>query len=67
MTAKSCKCSGLAVITRNKAHGFITFHCLSCQKELGSIDTDYDPTPYCNACGARSAKNCDCGPIARND
>ncbi len=28
---------------------------------------DYDPTPYCSACGARFKADCDCGPIARNE
>ena len=28
---------------------------------------DYDPTPWCNACGARKQENCKCGPIASND
>lgn len=28
---------------------------------------DYDPTPYCLACGAKRAKDCKCGPIADND
>lgn len=28
---------------------------------------DYDPTPYCDRCGARTSAACECGPIARND
>lgn len=30
-------------------------------------EPDDDPTRYCNACGARTAKECDCGPIAENN
>jgi hypothetical protein len=30
-------------------------------------DIEEDPTPYCHMCGAKSAKNCDCGPIADNN
>lgn len=26
-----------------------------------------DPTPYCSACWAMKAKDCKCGPIARNE
>lgn len=26
-----------------------------------------DPTPYCNACGAKFQPQCDCGPIAENE
>ena len=32
-----------------------------------SVDSDYDPTPYCSWCGAKTAKNCDCGPISPDD
>jgi hypothetical protein len=28
---------------------------------------DYDPTPYCSACGARKRSDCHCGPLASND
>jgi hypothetical protein len=28
---------------------------------------DYDPTPWCNACGARRREQCKCGPIADNE
>jgi len=28
---------------------------------------DDDPTPYCSWCGAKTAKNCDCGPISADD
>lgn len=28
---------------------------------------DYDPTPWCNHCGARTKAGCDCGPLADND
>lgn len=26
-----------------------------------------DPTPYCSACHAMDASDCDCGPIASNE
>ena len=35
-------------------------------KELGELE-DYDPTPWCSACGAMTSKKCDCGPIAENE
>lgn len=28
---------------------------------------DYDPTPWCNGCGARKRSDCHCGPLAEND
>jgi hypothetical protein len=28
---------------------------------------DDDPTRWCNACGARTAAQCKCGPIAANE
>jgi hypothetical protein len=28
---------------------------------------NYDPTPWCNACGARLQSQCHCGPLADND
>lgn len=28
---------------------------------------DEDPTPWCNACGARTRSECHCGPIAENE
>jgi len=30
------------------------------------VSEDYDPTPWCSACGARRQADCDCGPIADN-
>lgn len=30
-------------------------------------DEDDDPTPYCTWCGAKEAKQCECGPRAKND
>ena len=35
--------------------------------EIQILIDEYDPTPYCNRCGAMKMKNCDCGPIARNE
>jgi hypothetical protein len=29
--------------------------------------TEKDPTPWCSACGAMRANNCECGPIAENE
>ena len=28
---------------------------------------DYDPTPWCNACGAATSKQCHCPPISADD
>ena len=28
---------------------------------------DYDPTPWCNACGSTRQQDCHCGPIASNE
>ncbi len=28
-------------------------------------EADYDPTPYCSACGPKAS--CKCGPIAENE
>jgi len=30
-------------------------------------EADYDPTLWCNGCGARYQKDCICGPIADNE
>ena len=30
-------------------------------------DDDYDPSPYCQYCGAMRKASCTCGPIAEND
>jgi hypothetical protein len=48
-------------------------HCERCEAfgevhdQNCSLHEDYDPTPYCGACGARRAKDCHCGPLAEND
>lgn len=36
---------------------------------IASVESadEYDPTPWCNGCGARTRSGCDCGPLARND
>ncbi len=36
-------------------------------KEDNDRADNYDPSPYCQYCGARQAKECDCGPIADNN
>ena len=33
----------------------------------GLSEEEPDPTPWCNACGARTKARCDCGPIADNE
>lgn len=30
-------------------------------------DEKNDPTPWCSACGAKTMKKCNCGPIPEND
>lgn len=30
-------------------------------------EIEYDPTLYCTHCGAKTRKQCDCGPIPEND
>jgi hypothetical protein len=30
-------------------------------------DEDYDPTPWCSYCRARTSKGCKCGPLADNE
>lgn len=35
--------------------------------QLSPDDPEYDPTPWCNCCGAKQAAQCKCGPIAEND
>lgn len=37
------------------------------QDAVESFIEGYDPTPWCNACGARFRDQCDCGPIASNE
>lgn len=46
------------------------------ESEGNSVDTseiqmdlleEDDPTLYCTHCGAKTMKQCDCGPIPRND
>lgn len=34
---------------------------------IKSVDTEEDPSPYCQWCGAMDAADCKCGPIAEND
>ena len=50
--------------------------CVSCDEENYIAEQesltareypDYDPTPWCTACGARTQERCKCGPIAAND
>jgi hypothetical protein len=31
------------------------------------LHPDYDPTPWCNSCGARRKSDCHCGPLAENE
>lgn len=40
-----------------------------CDNELdGNHEAvDFDPTRWCNGCGARRQQDCDCGPIAENN
>lgn len=35
--------------------------------EVLDSEADSDPTPWCNACGARTKARCSCGPIADNE
>ena len=35
--------------------------------EIQILIDEYDPTPYCNRCGAMKMKNCYCGPITSNE
>lgn len=37
------------------------------EERKGSIDPDYDPTPWCGYCRAKRQADCKCGPIADND
>jgi hypothetical protein len=37
-------------------------HASSCRQS-----PDYDPTPWCNGCGARRKSYCPCGPLADNE
>jgi len=39
----------------------------TCRKALEKEIDNYDPSVWCSACGAKSAKKCKCGPIAKND
>jgi hypothetical protein len=36
-------------------------------KELQGLVENYDPSPWCSACGARRQADCHCGPIADNE
>lgn len=43
---------------------------LSCDERCGPVEEpgdEYDPTPWCNGCGARTSRDCVCGPLAEND
>lgn len=31
------------------------------------FEKEYDPTPWCSICGARTSKQCNCPPIADNE
>lgn len=37
------------------------------QDAVESFIDNYDPTPWCSACGARFRDQCECGPIAENE
>jgi hypothetical protein len=34
---------------------------------LAKAIDNYDPSPWCQYCGAKTRKACDCGPIANNN
>ncbi len=36
-------------------------------RDVVELASDYDPTPWCDGCGAMKPENCHCGPIAEND
>lgn len=40
--------------------------CHDCHSDAGAIDDDYDPSPWCQYCGAMEQEHCKCGPIAAN-
>ena len=43
-------------------------HCRYCARtEAIAKMADYDPTPWCNGCGAMRQVDCHCGPIADNE
>jgi hypothetical protein len=38
--------------------------------EICRLEADienYDPSPWCQYCGAKRERDCDCGPIAENN
>lgn len=41
--------------------------CRDCLSSDLTTESDYDPTPWCNYCGARKREQCHCGPLAKND
>ena len=49
---RDCGCYGATIPN--------SFCSLSCYE-------NYDPTPWCNGCGARRQTDCHCGPIAENE
>lgn len=45
---------------------FATFPA-SMRRQLKEIWDNFDPSPYCQYCGARRKEDCNCGPIADNN
>ena len=36
-------------------------------RAMDEYQSEVDPTPYCNGCGAMRQADCHCGPLADND
>jgi hypothetical protein len=65
----SCDSGVIKLRTGDKYHVIYlepsVYHALV--KYVESIKANYDPSPYCQYCGAMERKHCDCGPIAANN
>jgi hypothetical protein len=70
-----CLCDAEADIADGSRHKRLDKRSLALDKLASNIGRqvtkaegqDVDPTPYCNACGAKRKSQCNCGPVADNE
>jgi hypothetical protein len=54
-------------VVEYSAYEALTARIAELEALLENMDEDYDPTPWCVACGAMKRRHCNCGPIAENE
>ena len=71
MSDENCAdCGGFDIEWMHKCFKHGAFYCCGCECPYCADDAyeeDYDPTRWCDGCGAMVESECDCGPIAEND